>query len=452
MLKAQWWPLPLVLAAAAAACDDGGAGGGIAPEDPGRPEATAPTEAGAIGAADAAQSLTDIPNNFPFLNSTGKVATFSTEGSVDLGNEFFDNFGTNGRTCGTCHAAQQAWSVSSRDIQLRFDLSGGLDPIFRLVDGANSPNANVSTVQARRQAYSMLLNRGVIRVGLPVPAGAEFELQAVDDPYGFASAAELSLFRRPLVSSNLDFHRQVMWDGRETQADFRAALAAQADHATTGHAQASAPLPAAAQDSIVDFETALFAAQLVDNRVGRLDQAGGRGGPQALSAQANVAAPFDLYGAWATASGGDPVNAGRRAIARGQALFNNPNAGVGGGACRGCHDVSNVGSNSIGIFFDVGVSAGARRTPDQPLYTLRNKATGQTIQTTDPGRGLVTGLWADVNRFKAPSLRGLSARAPYFHNGSARTLEEVVTFYEQSLGFAFSPAEEADLVAFLKAL
>ncbi len=56
----------------------------------------------------------------------------------------------------------------------------------------------------------MLLNRGVIRVGRPIPSGAEFELQRVVDPYQFASAAELSLFRRPLPSMNLKFVTQVM--------------------------------------------------------------------------------------------------------------------------------------------------------------------------------------------------------------------------------------------------
>ena len=74
----------------------------------------------------------------------------------------------------------------------------GLDPIFRTVDGSNSPKADVSTVKARREAFSMLLNKGVIRIGLPIPAGAEFSLVGVDDPYGYASASELSLFRRPL--------------------------------------------------------------------------------------------------------------------------------------------------------------------------------------------------------------------------------------------------------------
>jgi cytochrome c peroxidase len=86
------------------------------------------------------------------------------------------------------------------------------------------------------------------------------------------------------------------------------------------------------------------------------------------------------------------------------------------------------------------------------VYTLRNKVTGQTLETTDPGRGFVSGRWNDLNRFKTPNLRGLASRGPYFHNGIAATLADVVRFYEQALGFDFTAAEEADLVAFMNAL
>jgi cytochrome c peroxidase len=57
-----------------------------------------------------------------------------------------------------------------------------------------------------------------------------------------------------------------------------------------------------------------------------------------------------------------------------------------------------------------------------PLYTLRNLHTGEVMRTTDPGRAMVTGRWKDIGRFKGPILRGLAARAPYFHNGFAATL------------------------------
>ena len=86
------------------------------------------------------------------------------------------------------------------------------------------------------------------------------------------------------------------------------------------------------------------------------------------------------------------------------------------------------------------------------VYTLRNRSTGETRQTTDGGRGFRTGRWGDLDRFKSPSLRGVSARGAYFHNGIAKSLEEVVIFYETSLGFQFTPSERSDLVAFMRAL
>jgi cytochrome c peroxidase len=57
-----------------------------------------------------------------------------------------------------------------------------------------------------------------------------------------------------------------------------------------------------------------------------------------------------------------------------------------------------------------------------------------------------------TSRFKPPTLRGLSARAPYFHNGIAATLRDVVRHDDEVQGFGFTQAEEDDLVAFLEAL
>ena len=139
-------------------------------------------------------------------------------GPLDPSNPFFQSLGTNGRSCVSCHVPSTGWTITPPRSRTGSTRRDGLDPIFRTNDGSNSPLADVSTVEARRKAYSMLLNKGLIRIGLPIPAGAEFELVAVDDPYGFASAAELSLFRRPLPATNLRFLTGVMWDGRESFA------------------------------------------------------------------------------------------------------------------------------------------------------------------------------------------------------------------------------------------
>ena len=72
--------------------------------------------------------------------------------------------------------------------------------------------------------------------------------------------------------------------------------------------------------------------------------------------------------------------------------------------------------------------------------------------TTDLGQALIDGNFDHVGKIKGPVLRGLSARAPYFHNGSAQSLMDVVRFYEMRFGLALSAQEESDLVAFLGSL
>jgi cytochrome c peroxidase len=87
-----------------------------------------------------------------------------------------------------------------------------------------------------------------------------------------------------------------------------------------------------------------------------------------------------------------------------------------------------------------------------PVFTLQNKTTLEIKMTTDPGRALVTGLWKDIGKVKGPILRGLASRAPYFHNGSAQSLNDVLDFYDMRFHIGFTPEEKKDLIAFLNAL
>ena len=60
------------------------------------------------------------------------------------------------------------------------------------------------------------------------------------------------------------------------------------------------------------------------------------------------------------------------------------------------------------------------------------------------------------NLFKTPSLWGIRHTAPYFHDNSSRTLEEVAEQYtfmfKREAGIILTPQDEADIVAFLKLL
>ena len=89
-------------------------------------------------------------------------------------------------------------------------------------------------------------------------------------------------------------------------------------------------------------------------------------------------------------------------------------------------------------------------TPDLPIYEVA--CPSGTSFTSDPGKALLTGKCADLNRIKGPILRGLAARAPYFHNGAAASLEQVVAFYNARFQMNLTAQEQSDLVAFLKSL
>ena len=410
-----------------------------------------------------------IPNMTPFPNSRGYAATFSTKGFIDLENPFFKSFGTNGRTCATCHSPSTGWTVNPADIQSRFLSTNGLDPIFRTNDGSNCAKADVSTPAARWRSYSLLLSKGLFRVEMTIPRDSEFALVAATGVYCNNPIANnvLQLFRRPLPSTNLKFAGAVMWDGRESATGLTVAQALnnQANDATVGHAQSLTQLPQATRNAIVDFETSLFTAQV--SSLANLVADGARGGPQvmaglpfAIGINDNPINPvvFNIFDAWKAR----PMSAGQAAIARGQTIFNTKKfriLGVSGqdsqdfvGSCGTCHNTPNVGSYSVPEFFNIGIGSAASRTPDMPLYTLKNKVTGATVAVSDLGRAMVTGKWEDIGRFKPANLRAVATRAPYFHDGSAASLEDVVGFYSKRFNIGYTPMERADLVAFLRSL
>ena len=385
-------------------------------------------------------AATSLPNNLPRQNPGGYGATFSMQGLVDLAGEYFQAQGANGRSCATCHLAEEAWAITPGTLQRLFDQTGGMHPVFNRLD-SNNEAMPVGSVEERLAAYSMLLSRGVFRRGGTPRAGSEWELIAVEDPHGFANLNRLVHWRRAMPTINFALgSATVNWDGGNSAGtDQHAGLVTQATRNVMGAQQGPAAPPEVIAD-IVAFEESLFTAQLIVLGVGRLDDDGARGGPEALSTMTKRSGRFDLFDAWLASE-----NPRRAQIARGQELFNTR-------GCGSCHDSANNGTNTNNGLFDIGTAVAAVRTPDLPLYTFRNRTTLEIRQLTDAGGGNITGRWSDLGRFKTPTLRGLAARAPYFHNGIAATLESVVRFYEDHLGFGFTDGERADLVAFLNAL
>ena len=475
--------------------------------------------------------ITFIPNGMFFPNPSGASQTYSTAGRIDLTGPFFQSLGANGRNCGTCHQPSDGMSVSAANVELRFLLTGGQDPIFRPVDGSNcNHDIDVSSLRGRKAAYSLLRTRGLIRVTLAVPANADYQVVSVINPYGCNESDLISMYRRPLPTTNLRYLSAVMFDGRESAPATGTAkilysnypvsleqdLAHQSLSATVVHAQGDGTRPSAAeQQAIVTFEMALSTAQAYGYGTGLLNGFHAKGGTAALlnqpffiSMNSSVhfllplfeqpgglvepgdgqfsPAIFDTFDAWGNLPTQDP----RAAIARGQTIFNskpinitgvagiNDDVAAGGlvaggipslqGTCGTCHDTPNVGNHSFPTPLNIGtgdpapanasVNLGGVDISYLPSITVcrTDAASGLLTQecktTTDLGQALVDGKFDHVGKIKGPILRGLSARAPYFHNGSAQTLLDAVRFYETRFGLTLTLQEESDLVAFLKAL
>jgi len=79
-------------------------------------------------------------------------------------------------------------------------------------------------------------------------------------------------------------------------------------------------------------------------------------------------------------------------------------------------------------------------------YEITAGAEKTRITTSDPGRGLLTGNVSDFGFFDVPQLRGLSRTAPYFHNNSAATLEEMLDHYDAFFRFVSANTPKAPIL------
>ncbi|MGA2408876.1 MAG: hypothetical protein ABSG46_00605 [Candidatus Binataceae bacterium] len=482
----------------------------------------------------------DIPQFLPQdeidFDTLGWIESYmpnSPNGFLTHGNAFFTSNGitVNGRSCITCHQPPTGWSVTPSTLQQRFINTNGTDPVFDPVDGKNCPDAgyHAGNLNDLAAASSLLLNKGLFRIFLPVPTQTtcvppspktctsgqpvQFTVAVLHDPYGCENSEKyglnaptpmISVYRRPLPSTNLNFVTNaadnIMWDGREPS------LESQASDATQVHGQAPNPPTTAEIDQMVEFEGGdstlpgggVFTAQNAFFPAGLTTSDGATGGAIELSTdpdgiKGDAGSPnntvFLMFEPWGLLTATDFNDLYRESVARGEDLFNNFEftiAGVAGlndvtkgivnggpdttGTCATCHNQTYSGSDSFkGAEHNIGLTgdqpAAAPLTPDLPWFAItctsgqyetaagiQTVTTPVTFVTSDPGAATITGLCFDIGKLKVPVLRGLAARAPYFHNGSAKTLLDVVNFYNIRFNIGYTDQQEADLVNFLNSL
>lgn len=344
-----------------------------------------------------------------------------------------ETFGGNGRTCSTCHTSATG-TISPTDARKRFKRNTR-DPLF-LHDGSDDGRGN---------GASRMLNDATVLVEIPLPPNVTL----ADDP-----AARTVVVRRgiPSTVNTPALDRVLMMDGRQPD------LQSQAASAIAGHAQAKRTPTDAETRGIADFEAtddAFFSSPALREFA--------RGGP----------AP--------------QLPPGRTdAEKRGRRFFEDVTdlADFKHGACAACHSGPMLNETNDLLFAVAKVPVHTRfqsvrvselneaRNPVHEYVFTNTDGTETRLVSPDPGRALITGVGKEsgqfdhVNAFKIPTLWGVSRTAPYFHDNSARTLEDVVAHYNKFFEVAsdpdgpgpsgplvvLTPDDQADIIAYMKLL
>jgi cytochrome c peroxidase len=390
------------------------------------------------------------PHNVKALPDRGAV-TSAVRGFLE-GRRLFDKetFGGNGRTCLTCHS-EDTGTVSPQDARRRFRINRH-DPLF-VHDGSDDDDGDGA---GDGKHVTRMLTDATILMRIPLHPNVTLK----HDP-----DARVVTVRRgiPTTVNTPALDPVLMYDGRQP------VLEAQALGAITDHAQATVPVQARQLSLIADFQ---------------------RHAPRFFSSPALF---FFAHGGRAP-----KLPEGRTASEkRGRTFFEDvppdfsvtpPNFKA--GVCATCH--SGPLLNQTNQFLPLPVPPGTRfqsvlvselnEGGNPPIdFVFRNQnVPGGIIELSspDPGRALITGRADDsdptspastfdnLNAFKISPLRGIRRTAPYFHDNSARTLDDVLRHYRTFFAIAtdldgpgpepplvdLTDQDQRDIVAFIKLL
>ena len=404
------WISPWALAFGLAAC-----GGGDSTDGPASDlAADAPTD------ADEAQAQRELLGGFA---PDDLVAFLRPQfGLQDLvqGKRLFERetFGGNGRTCLTCHS-RDSGTVSPADAQRRF-AADAHDPLFA-GDGSDDGQGHGAT---------RMLKDATVLVRIALPANVTMD----HDPL-----ARSVVLRRgiPTTLNTPALDPVLMLDGREPS------LLTQAKSAIADHAQATRVPSPTELTQIAAFQHT----------------------PQFFSS-------FPLLRFAFTAIKPQLPDGRTEAEQRGRRFFVDaaPSGDFKTGLCAGCHSGAMLNETNEfipappfdrgGRFQSVGVAEFNDAGNPVHHWEFRNTdGSSEEFDSPDPGRALITGDARDAqarNAFKIPSLWGVARTAPYFHDNSAKTLEDVARHYARFFAaispIVLSEQDQQDMVAYMKLL
>lgn len=455
-----------------------------------------------------------FPASLDYRNANGTLRLLLDDGPMDTkGHPFFSAIGPNGRACVTCHQPIDAMSLSVASVQRQWARRGAKDPLFAASDGSNCPSLPQGARASHSLLLDHGLIR-IARPWPPRDVKPDFTIEVVRDPstcnldakYGISGAGMISVFRRPRPVSNFKYIEamgfaydpkagmplQVDPDtGKPVSGNLIAdghvlSLEAQMRDAAGAHLGFLKNLSRRDIARILDFERRIYSAQQVDVKGGALDADGALGGTRTLQ----ISQPGRLgsqgtpvwseFEAWektpeaVKAKLPPDVRKFRESVARGARVFRDKtflitdsagiNSPIGFGnpvrnSCVFCHNMSYMGMDVAPGQVDLGTTNQPFADPAPHLPLFRVTCTGKphphygrTILTSDPGYALTTGKCADVGRITLQTMRGMSARAPYFSNGSAKDIRGVIDYYERRYNIGYTDQEKHDLENLMRAL
>jgi cytochrome c peroxidase len=349
-------------------------------------------------------------------------------GAKNSGKRLFEQetFGGNGRTCRTCHSVATG-TVSPEDAAERFAANPS-DPLFR-ADGSDDGAGNGVT--------RMLLDATIL-MRIPLPTNVTL----ISDP-----TARSVILRRgiPTTLNTPALDPVLMLDGR------RPNLRAQALGAIMDHAQPTKRPTNNALQKIAEFEltSSFFSSDALLNFART-------GTPPSLPEGTN-----------------DSERRGRRFFEDVQLDPSDPKHGI----CAVCHSgpMLNETNQFIqappfgrgGRFQSILVSElNSAANPTRTFQFQNSDGSVRVIESPDPGRALITGRtdFESLNAFKISPLWGVARTAPYFHDNSAKTLEDVMRHYQAFFANPTTPSvfgpdpiileqgDMSDITAFLQLL
>jgi cytochrome c peroxidase len=340
-----------------------------------------------------------------------------------------ETFGGNGRTCGTCHSPETG-TVSPEDAAKRFK-HNRRDPLF-LHDGSDDGKGHGAT---------RMLKDATVLVTIPLAPN----VRLADDP------TATSVVLRRGIASTLNtpaLDEVLMLDGRQAN------LESQAAGAVNDHAEGVIP-SAAELRAIAAFQKTNAFFSSPELRRFALDRHDTPELPRGHTAS---------------------EKRGRRFF---EDLPPDLSQGLKPGLCAHCHSgpLMNTTNQFAAAFIpspapipagqrflSVGVSEfNAAGNPVREFVFNPDTPQETHVMSADPGRALITGVVDDprfehVNAFKISPLRGIRRTAPYFHDNSAKTLDDVVAHYAKFFNFAsgglivLTPQDQKDIVSYMKLL